>query len=131
MRLKPSMWLTRCRSLFRSATMFNSERQYFERCQSRPMLSDDEFIRQYYPSGINREIPLRIRRILGQQLKLEKIIPTDDPCDILQDVDLLEIMREIGEEFGFFVESKELEGIDGNFDSIVSFVNAKLSRQNR
>ena len=109
------------------AEMFESERKYADECARRSRLTDDEFLAIYYTScDIRRDIPLRVRRILAEQLGFDKIVPSDCPSDILQDIDLQDILYEIAEEFGVALNADELPDNSGSVDSIVRLVNSKL-----
>jgi hypothetical protein len=119
--------LKHCRSLVRSFAMFETERKYREESKQRPELSDDEFIQQFYPDGVKREIPLRIRKILSKQLKLNKLEPPDCPADILQDIDLYVIVREVADDFDVSVTEEEVASLDGSIDSIVRLVDQKVT----
>jgi hypothetical protein len=109
------------------AGLFDSERKYAEECARRPRLTDDEFLATYYPSAdVRRDIPLRVRRILDEQLGFDKVVPSDCPTDILQDMDLQVILDEIAEEFGVALMVDDLADNSGSVDSIVKLVDSKL-----
>jgi hypothetical protein len=107
---------------------FPSELAYADECSRRPKLTDDEFIEKYYPSSdVRRDVPLRVRRVFAEQLEFDKVIPSDCPCDILQDIDLQTILDEISDEFNVALYVEQMPNDDGSFDSIVRFVNSKFA----
>jgi len=109
------------------AGAFESERKYADECARRSRLTDDEFLARYYSSpDIRQDVPLRVRRILAEQFGFEKIVPSDSPSDILQDIDLQVILDEIGEEFGVTLMVEELPEGAGSVDAIVRLVNSKV-----
>jgi acyl carrier protein len=118
-------WIARIRDHARFSLMIRSEREYHETCQQRPHLSDDEFIQRFYPNEIDRAVPLRVRRILAEQLGFDRVEPQDRPCDILQDIDLSAIVWEIAEDFGLSIDDSEIASLDGSVDSIIKLVVAR------
>lgn len=109
--------------------MSKEEKEYFQECQRRPELTDAEFAKRYYfDSGIALDIPARVRRTISYQLKLPKLIPSDNICRIL-DVDLAELVWEVAEEFNVKVALDEMRGLDGSVDSIIRLMAAKVGRQ--
>ena len=127
--MNPSSWLRRCRVLARSVLMNKTERRYRELCEQRPQLSDEEFIRAYYAHEVNRAVALRVRRILREQLKFDRIEPSDRPCDILQDIDLSEIIWELAESFRISVNAQEVASLDGSIDSMIRLIDKKVAEE--
>jgi hypothetical protein len=112
---------------FKGAGRFESEQKYADECAHRLRLSDDEFLNMYYPlSSMRRDVPLRIRKVFNEQFGFDKIVPTDRPCEILQDIDLQVILDEVADEFGVSLAVVELPDNSGSVDSIVRLVNMKL-----
>ncbi len=119
--------LAACWTMIKSMGMYPSERKYAEECGRRSRLSDDEFWATYYSSSsVRRDIPLRIRKVLAEQLGFDRIVPSDSPSDILCDIDLQVILDEIADEFGVPLSVDDLPNRDGSFDSIVRLVNSKF-----
>jgi acyl carrier protein len=103
------------------------ERKYADECCHRPRLRDEEFLARYYSSSdIRKDIPLRVRKILAEQLGFDKVVPSDCPSDILQDIDLQDILDEIAEEFGVVLTVEELPNDDWSVDAIIRLVDSKF-----
>jgi hypothetical protein len=101
----------------------------WERIISRPLLDDDAYFQQYYASsGIRPDIPIRLRAVCARELgdELRRIAPTDSLI-IDDELDLLEFMYEVQDEFRFTASLAEMKDLDDSFDSIVRFVNRKIS----
>jgi hypothetical protein len=99
-----------------------AERRYWKECESRPVLTDDEFYDRFYKdSGIQFEIVRRVRQILAHQLGLERAIPSDAFGPIFPDLDFWEVMLEIAEQFGFSPVLEDCQRLDGTFDSFVKW----------
>ncbi len=123
-------WLSRIvMPLFESFAL-PSERAFDEEAASRPVLDDEAFYQSYYAaSGIAKEIPVRLRRLLAYQLgrRWEKVQPTDQPPEVCPDLDFAEIVFEVDEEFGINTAGEEINALDGSFDSLVRHIARKKS----
>lgn len=104
------------------------EREYVRKCKSRPLLSDEEFLDNFYSqSPFPVDIPLRIRKLFREQEGADRVIPTDCVWDMSDDFLMDELMYEISEEFRIEVRDHEIVSLDGTFDSIVKLVAQKVS----
>src|SRR5215467_5855037 len=77
-----------------------TEREYYELCKTRDDLSDEEFLQEFYPIGIDIAVIHGVRHVLAEQLNLDRVRPHDHVCQIYQEVDVSDIVVELGEEFG-------------------------------
>ena len=103
------------------------ERKYAEECDTRQPLTDDEFLEKYYSGkDFSADIPIRLRRLLSRVLGAHKVIPSDNVFDIYQDVDFMEIVYEVGEEFDMGISVDEASKCDGTFDSLVRLLVEKI-----
>lgn len=120
----PRLWRAFVRSFL--VGMPRPEREYRERCERRAQLSDEDFVRMYYPQGVNADVARRIRCVFYEQLKLDRVEPSDHPFDFL-DVGIAEVVWEIADEFGVSVSDGEIASLDGSVDSIVRLFNRRVS----
>lgn len=93
----------------------------------RPLMDDEAFYHSNYAgTGIPRDIPLRLRRLIACQLgsPFERIQPADKPIEGI-DCDFADIVFEVEEEFGVSIPRDEVKQLDGSFDSLVWCVAAK------
>lgn len=106
------------------------EREKWREMRQRPLLSDDEFIDQYYSgASIRRDIPLRLRQICTAQLGMDKGHPKDLATDFNGELDLWDLVLEVRDEFGVNFTREEIQKLDGSFASIVHSVARKLREQ--
>jgi hypothetical protein len=125
--MKPTL-LHRAIEWIARAFQYESEQRYADECSHRPLLSDDEFIQKYFSSsGIKRDVPLRVRRVLAEQLGFEKIVPSDCPAEIIPDIDLQDVLDEIGEEFEIALNVEDLPGNDYSFGAMVVAINSRTN----
>jgi hypothetical protein len=105
---------------------FRSERMYRRELAERGSLNGDEFYKQYYAdSGIPEDVPGRLRPIYSRFFDIEdgKLRPHDRPPE-MNDLDTVDLVREIEAEFQIAISDKDAEQIDGSFDSIVRYLAA-------
>jgi hypothetical protein len=93
---------------------YPSEKKYLQECALRSRLSDVEFLATLYSSTtIRPDIPVRIREVLAENFPyFDKIVPSDDPADIVSDVDLQEFLEELSDEFEIPLFVEELPADD-------------------
>src|ERR1700733_1596795 len=124
-------WAALVGSAMRSALDLRNEQE--RQMDQRPVLDDESFYARYYDgTEVPRDIPIRARRILAEQLGAHwlRVCPSDDIPAILMDVDLTNIIWEIAEEFDVEVTLDQMKGIDGTFDSVVRcFANLRKLNQ--
>jgi acyl carrier protein len=92
---------------------------------SRPQPDDHAFYEAHYGgSGIPEDIPVRVRKVIVEQLGdcWKGVRPEDNVCESDPDLDLAELLYEIEGEFGIKIPDEALETIDGTFDAIVRYV---------
>jgi hypothetical protein len=96
------------------------ERQMAER----PLLDDEAFYQLYYGStDIPRGIPIRVRRVLGEQLGPHWLrVRPEDNIPLILDIDIAEILFEMEEEFGVKIPPQAMRSMDGSFDSVVRYI---------
>ena len=102
----------------------SSEWQFRSEMATRPPLDVALFYRQLYKStDIPEDIPRRLKPIYGRFFNLDvtKLRPADRPPEIAER-DNSVLIREIEEEFGMTFSDRDLERINGSFDSIVQYL---------
>ena len=117
--------------LRRLARLFltSSERAYMDACEERPALSDAEFHQRYYAdSGVTAGLCAGVRRVLCEQLGVRNVLP-DDNVALIFDVDISDILFELGEEFGVAFGDDMYEDINGTVDSLIQATNALLNHE--
>jgi acyl carrier protein len=103
-----------------------TERQYYELCKTRKDLSDEEFLREFYPIGIDIAVIHGVRHVLAEQLSFDRVHPDDHVCQINQDVDLSEIVFELAEEFGLSIPDEEVAHLDDSVDALIRFIQSHV-----
>ena len=96
---------------------------------SRPLMDDETFYDTYYgKSGIQQQIPVRLRTLFAVQLgkPWKHLVPTDKVEDVYPDLGFEELVFEAEEEFGIQVGIEEIQQLDGTFDSLVRLIATKL-----
>ena len=86
-------------------------------------------IREYFSeTNIDPQIPIRIRRIFGHQLQLdsERLRPDDDFGAIYADLDFVEFVYEVEEEFGVTISNEETSGMKGTIAALSALIQRKL-----
>jgi len=106
-----------------------SERAKWRQMRRRPLLSDDEFFERFYSgTSIPRDIPLRLRRIYAEQLGMDRVEPSDVAAEFDSEIDLMDLLDEVEEEFGVAFSIEEAHQLAGSFDSVARAVAAKLGK---
>ncbi len=91
-------------------------------------LDDQEFVRTFYASSdIDPQVPLRIRRLLAKQLgqRWMRVLPTDCIPEIDDELDFVELVKELEGEFQITIPEREWKLLDGSFESLVQCVARK------
>lgn len=101
----------------------------------RPRLSEDDFHREYYSrTDVSPDTCAGVRCIILEQLRLRETRPSDNIA-VLSDIDIGEILMEIGEEFSVEFTEDTICELDGTLDSLIratqDAVNAKVPEQRR
>lgn len=105
-------WLESIESLFDSTDNRESN--------SRPVLSDADFQREYYANTeVTYETCVEVRRTLCRQLRLCNTRPTDNVASLCPDVDIGEICFEIGDELGVSFPNEIVESMAGTVDALL------------
>jgi acyl carrier protein len=103
---------------------FAPERRLWHEFARRDPLDDSEFIRQCYgDSNVPLDIPVRLRPIYGAHFGMDvgKLRPSDRSPDI-DELDTVDLVRQIEQEFGLTFPDQDAESLDGSFDSIVRYL---------
>lgn len=82
----------------------------------------------YASTGIPHEVPLRVRKVLIEQLgrRWSSVQPEDDLIED-DELDFFEIMNEIGDEFGISIPEEEMRTIHTSFDSVVRYIAGRVN----
>jgi hypothetical protein len=125
----PIIWWLMWREDFdgiRSEWFYNRERK------RRQFLSPQQFYDQFYRSqGIKKETILRLLELHAEVWEVEPglIRPHDNYSRIYGGADDGELIDRIKSDFGVAIPQEDLPTIDGSFDSIARYVDARLSEQ--
>lgn len=109
----------------------SAEWRFVRDYETRETLTDQQMIHQYFSeSGIDPQIPIRIRRIFGHQFQLdpERLRPDDDFGAIYADLDFVEFFNEVEEEFGVTISNDEACAIKGTISALSELVHRKLKQ---
>lgn len=110
----------------------SEERARWRRLRQRPTLADEAFIERFYAgSGIPPDIPLRLRRIYADELAMDNLWPEDKAVEFYPDLDLVELLYEVEEEFGVKFPSQAIRHLGGSFDSVVRYVASQRAHAGR
>jgi hypothetical protein len=108
-----------------------SERRFEQVVRERPLLSDDEFVAAYYSDqSVPREILIRLKTELVQTLgeEWEKVVPTDNPGLIHNEIDPWDIFCRLSRVFGVPISLEDAKSLDGSFDSMARFLACRLAK---
>jgi hypothetical protein len=108
-----------------------SEWRFKQDLKKRQRLSSSEFYENYYrTSGVDSELVSRLLRLFADQVSIDPglIRPTDNYFRIY-DSDATEFLEALRGGFGVSFSDRELEDIEGSFDSIVFAVHRRLKPQ--
>jgi hypothetical protein len=97
---------------------------------NQPPLDDQTFYEAHYAdSGIPEDIPIRVRKVYVEQLGdcWKGVRPGDKVDEICPDVDFVEVLYEIEDEFRIKIPIEDIKTMDGTFDAVVRYV--ALQRQ--
>lgn len=113
--------------------MSAESREFRRRLKERRALSDDEFYARYYEgSGIPRDIPGRLRRVLlVVDPLLERVIPSDFLYLVDDEMDYVEVLYIVEREFGIHFAAVDYKDIDGSFDNLVHQIHMRLNPETR
>jgi acyl carrier protein len=96
-------------------------------------VDDETFYRLHYGNtSIPRDIPIRVRKVLVEQMgsRWRSVKPED--CVIEDDdIDFAEILYEMADEFGISIPDKDVQRLDPSFDSIVRYLAEQSTRRDR
>jgi hypothetical protein len=107
----------------------SAESQAFRKeLRERAALSDAEFYARYYEgSGIPSDIPARVRRTLYSLDSLfEGAIPTDHLCLLYDELDFLDVVKEIEQEFKLRLTKADWATVGvGTLDNLIRVVHRR------
>jgi acyl carrier protein len=102
-----------------------SESALVRQMAERPVLDDEAFFETYYGAvGIPRDIPIRTRAVIAEQLgkSWRGIRPDDNIPQMDLDLPFEELMFEVEKEFGVRIPLEEISSLDGSFDSVIRYI---------
>jgi hypothetical protein len=106
----------------------SAESRAFRReLRGRPVFSDDEFYARFYAgSGIPRDVPARLRRVLVEFLPLsERAVPNDRLWLLDDELDFADVLHRVGQEFGLRFTRADYPEVDGTLANLVQLVHAR------
>jgi hypothetical protein len=109
-------------------------RRYARDLRGRPLLDDRAFSEAYYGgSGIPENIPVRSRKVYAEQLgRLGlRVRPEDRATDFYPDLDLADLLSDVGDEFGIKILDEAMREVDGSFDAAVRYLASHPSIRER
>jgi hypothetical protein len=125
----PIIWWLMWREGFEG---MQSEWRYNRERKTRRFLSPRQFYDQFYKSsGVKKETLYRLLALHAEVWKVEAelIRPHDNYPRIFDGLeDVGEFVRRIQSEFGFTIPEEDYPTIDGSFDSLARYVDARLSK---
>ncbi len=103
-----------------------TERMYKRKAESRELLTDDEYYERYYHrTDVERDVVVRVRKVVATQLAFTKVVPSDNICQMFLDIPFDEVVWDLAEEFGFQWTHEELSALDGSLNSLIRYVARK------
>lgn len=83
----------------------------------------------YADSPIAKDIPIRVRKVLIEQLgnRWWSVKPADDLLED-DDLDFVELLYEFEDEFGISISKNDMDQIEPTFDSVVQYVARKFNQ---
>jgi hypothetical protein len=106
-----------------------SEWRFKQDLKQRHHFSQSEFFDEFCQgSAIERQVIIRLLLLFADQFDIDPTLirPTDNFFRIYGDLDAVEFFEALRREFGVSFSNRELEDIEGSFDSIVRAVNSRL-----
>jgi hypothetical protein len=99
--------------------------------RARPEFRDDEFYaRFYHGTGVPKDIPIRLRRsLLSISPILQHVYPADYLLTIEDELDVVDLVRLIEDEFGVRFSIADVRRSEGTFDGFVRVLQAKSQRE--
>src|SRR5262249_26513364 len=93
-------------------------------------LDDDAFYLLYYGNTtVPREIPVRLRKLCVKQLGRRWIVVKPEDCLVDDEIDFVELLLEIAEEFGISIPDEDIGRMDVTFDSVVRYLAAGANQE--
>jgi hypothetical protein len=92
--------------------------------EGRPDLDDQAFCETHCGgSGIPEDIPIRIRKVYVEELGdgWRGVRPGDNACEAYPDLEFVELLYEIEDEFEIKIPLEDMKRMDGTFDAIVRY----------
>ena len=108
---------------------FAADRSFNRTLKSRSPMDDEAFIECFYAStDVPSNIPLRLRPLYAECFGIDPTLlrPTDRP-PIIDELDTVDLVRDIEFEFGISIPDEDAERVDGSFDSIVRYLAARMT----
>jgi acyl carrier protein len=106
-------------------------RQFKSVLAARESLSDSAMMSQYFsPDFAGHDVPGTVRRIIGEQLGFpaDKLLPDDDLSGCYPDLDLIELVRELEEEFEVTISDEDAEQTAFTIRSLSELMINKIGR---
>ena len=111
-----------------SMMQYSTEQAYFRKCETRQLLSNDEFYGRFYDgSDIPRLVVERTREVFADQLAMDRVDPRDHLGQIFPDLDFNEVTKEVANAFGIPCPPSNPDG--DTFDDVVRWIAKHIPRQ--
>jgi acyl carrier protein len=127
-----SIWSVTCQAaavLLSLPGLMDAPWKFAKEVRSREPIDDETFWAiSYKKSGIPFEIAATVRRIYGEQLGHDPTkLRAEDFDPAIWEIDTIELVMEVEEEFGISISDREAEQTWDSIDSIVQLVARKLA----
>jgi acyl carrier protein len=106
-------------------------RRFKSELAARESLSDSAMVSQYFsPDFAGHDVPGTVRRIIGEQMGLpaDKLLPDDDLSGCYPDLDLIELVRELEEEFELTISDADAEQTPFTVRALTELMINKIGR---
>jgi acyl carrier protein len=88
---------------------------------------DETFYRSYYAATpIPKTIPLRVRKVLIEQLGSRWWYVKPEDWLLEDDLDFADLLEEIGEEFGMSIPFEDMQQLEPVFDAVVRYIAGRI-----
>jgi acyl carrier protein len=94
-------------------------------------LDDHTFYQRYYGNtAVPKDIPVRLRKVLVQQMGRRWLRVTPEDWLIESDeIDFVDVLDDIGDEFGLSIPDEDMKQLEPAFNSIVHYLAARIGQQ--
>jgi acyl carrier protein len=106
-----------------------ARREYNKLMASRDPVSDSELLKYFNPVEMSSDVPGTIREMFARHMDYpaEKMLPDDDLNFYWNEIDMIDIVREIEEHFGITIYDKDAEKTRPTIRSVSELVNSKCA----